>query len=140
MKDKFKANFKIALPASIITLILILIISINGSALDINIESYKISMLIPYILVLALGLIGVNVFIVLLVGIVSGGIITLVTGNANFYDLLGNMGSGVSSMYETIMVTILVSALCALIRENGGFNALLSTIKKIFIQVIILNR
>ena len=108
MKDKFKANFKIALPASIITLILILIISINGNALDINIESYKISMLIPYILVLALGLIGVNVFIVLLVGIVSGGIITLVTGNANFYDLLGNMGSGVSSMYETIMVTILV--------------------------------
>ena len=132
MKDKFKANFKIALPASIITLILILIISINGNALDINIESYKISMLIPYILVLVLGLIGVNVFLVLLVGIVSGGIITLVTGSANFYNLLGNMGSGVSSMYETIMVTILVSALCALIRENGGFDALLSTIKKIF--------
>lgn len=132
MKDKFKANFKIALPAAIATLALILILSISGDVGQVHIQSYKVVMLIPYLLVLVGGLIGVNVFVVLLLGIVSGTIITLATGNVSFYHLLGNMGSGASSMYETIMVTVLVSALCALIRKNGGFEALLSTIKRIF--------
>lgn len=132
MKDKFKANFKIAFPAAIFTLILIIILSFNADVGFINIESYKIVMLIPYILVLIFGIMGINVFIVLLIGILSGICINLFTGNTSFYELLTNMGSGVSGMYETIMVTLLVSALCALIRSNGGFEALLGFIRKIF--------
>lgn len=89
-------------------------------------------MLVPYILVLVGGLVGINVFIVLIIGIVSGMLISLISGNIAFYDLLGNMGSGATGMYETIMVTILVSALCALIRANGGFATLLNVIKRMF--------
>lgn len=131
MKDKFKANFTIALPAAIVTLIIILVMSFSGDPGQIAIESYKLIMLIPYVLVLIGGLAGINVFVVLLIGIISGTFINLLNG-MSFYHLLANMGSGVSGMYETIMVTVLVSALCALIREYGGFDALLSFIRKIF--------
>lgn len=131
MKDKFKANFRIALPAAIITLIIIIALSLSGNAGAVNIESYQLIMLVPYILVLVGGLAGVNVFIVLLIGIGSGIVINLING-MRFYALLTNMGSGVSGMYETIMVTILVSALCALIRYNGGFEYLLNLIRKVF--------
>lgn len=132
MKDKFRANFKIALPAAILSLILIIVLSINSNVGQVQIESYDVIMLVPYILVLVGGLVGINVFIVLIIGIVSGMLISLISGNIAFYDLLGNMGSGATGMYETIMVTILVSALCALIRANGGFATLLDVIKRMF--------
>jgi Na+/H+ antiporter NhaC len=84
------------------------------------------------VLVLIGGLVGANVFLVLLTGIVSGIVMTLVTGTSDPISLLTAMGEGASGMFETIMVTVLVSAMCALIRENGGFEALLSFIRKAF--------
>jgi Na+/H+ antiporter NhaC len=78
------------------------------------------------------GILGINVFAVLLIGIVSGSAIMLITGSTQPTVLLSNMGQGASGMFETIVVTILVSAICALIREYGGFDALLSGIKKVF--------
>jgi len=73
------------------------------------------------------------VFVVLIVGIVSGAAIALGTGaTASFFDLLGSMGSGISGMYETATVAVLVAAMCALIRAYGGFDALLYGIKKVF--------
>ena len=56
----------------------------------------------------------------------------LASGNTAPYDLLTNMGSGASGMFETCMVAVLVAAMCALIREYGGFDALLGWIHKIF--------
>ena len=85
-----------------------------------------------YILVLIGGIIGINVFLVLLIGIFSGIVIMLATGQTSFADLISSMGSGISGMFETCMVAILVAAMCALIREYGGFDALLGWIHKIF--------
>lgn len=125
MKDKFRENFKIALPAALATLALILVLSfqadLNGS---VN-ESYNLIQIIPYVLVLIGGIIGMNVFVVLLIGIVSGSFIMLATGQTAPTDLLANMGTGSAGMFETSMVAILVAAMCALIREYGGFEALL---------------
>ena len=132
MRDKFNANFKIALPAAVITFVLIIVLSISSDVGQVEIQQYQLIKLIPYILVLAGGLAGINVFVVLLVGIVSGITIFLSTGSITFFEMLGNMGSGASGMYETIMVTILVSALCGLIRAHGGFAALLNFIRKVF--------
>ena len=132
MKDKFKENFFIALPAAIAALVVIMILSFNTEIAGAVIESYDLIKLIPYILVLVGGVIGINVFLVLLIGIVSGSAIMLLTGSAQATALLSNMGTGASGMFETIVVTILVSAICALIREYGGFDALLSFIKKVF--------
>ena len=69
---------------------------------------------------------------VLLIGVLSGVIMTLVTGTADVLSLLKAMGSGASGMFETILVTVLVAAMCALIREYGGFAALLGLIHKLF--------
>ncbi len=116
----------------IITLIVILALSFNTKIEGAVTNDYNLVQLIPYILVLLGGIIGVNVFVVLLIGIVSGSAIMLITGSTQYTTLLSNMGSGASGMFETIVVTILVSAICALIREHGGFDALLAGIKKVF--------
>ena len=132
MKDKFRENFWIAFPAAAATLILILILSFQTEIQGHISQSYHLLQILPYVLVLIGGIIGINVFIVLLTGIVSGAVIMLIGGHTTSVDLLINMGSGVSGMFETCMVAILVAAMCALIREYGGFDALLSWIHKIF--------
>ena len=132
MKDKFKENFFIALPAALVTVIIILIISAHYDVTGTVINDYNLVQIIPYIIVLVCGIIGINVFIVLILGIVSGAIIMLATGAMKAVDLLSNMGTGAAGMFETTMVAILVSAICALIAEHGGFVALLNGIQKIF--------
>ena len=132
MKDKFRENFWIALPAAVVSLIIIIVLSLSTYTGDFKPSEYHLLQIVPYILVLIGGIIGINVFIVLLIGIVSGSVIMLATGSIAITDLLANMGAGASGMYETTMVAILVSAICALIRVFGGFDALLAFIKRIF--------
>jgi len=132
MKDKFRANFFIALPAAILTLALIFALSTSQEVAGTLQREYNLIQVIPYLLVLLGGIIGINVFVVLIIGIVSGAVIMLATGAASVISLLAGMGSGVSGMFETAMVAILVSAICALIRENGGFDALLGFTRRCF--------
>ena len=132
MKDKFRENFKIALPAAIVSLVIILALSFGADLGGSVVHQYDLIQLIPYLIVLVGGIIGVNVFVVLLLGILSGSIIMVATGATAATDLLANMGSGAAGMFETTMVALLVSAICALIREYGGFVALLNGIKSLF--------
>ena len=132
MKDKFRENFGIALPAALVTLVIIGVKSMGTDVGDAVIGDYNLIQIIPYLLVLAGGIIGINVFVVLLMGIVCGAVIMLATGATAATDMLANMGTGVSGMFETSMVAILVSAICALIEAYGGFAALLQLIKKVF--------
>ena len=140
MRDKFRANMKMALPAAIATLAVILAVSFNSGVGQIEIPEINLLLLIPYVLVLVGGLLGVNVFVVLIIGIISGLAITVGTGlaagtiatGADVLELLKAMRDGASGMFETILVTVLVSAMCALIRENGGFEALLAFIRRVF--------
>lgn len=132
MKDKFKENFGIALPAALITLVIIGIKSMGTDVGNAVINDYNLIQIVPYLLVLAGGIIGINVFVVLLMGIVCGAVIMLATGAMPATDMIANMGTGVSGMFETSMVAILVSAICVLIDAYGGFAALLQLIKKVF--------
>lgn len=132
MKDKFKENFGIALPAALATLVILFIGSMGTDVGEAVVKDYNLVQVIPYILVLIGGIAGINVFVVLLIGIVCGAVIMLATGAVAATELLVSMGSGVSGMFETSMVAILVSAICALISEYGGFAALLQLIKKVF--------
>jgi len=131
MKDKFKGNFWIAFPAALATLVLILMLTLGKDVTPIQ-ESYNLVQIIPYVLVLIGGVVGINVFVVLLAGIVSGAVIMLATGQTAATDLLASMGSGASGMFETAMVAILVAAMCSLIRVYGGFDALLAFIQNLF--------
>jgi len=138
MKDKFRGNFLIALPAAVLTLVIVLSLTAGYDATPVQGE-YDLLLMLPYILVLIGGVAGVNVFVVLIAGVVSGAVMVLLTGaivpeagQTVFSQLLANLGGGVSGMFETAMVAVLVAALCALIREDGGFDALLSFIRRIF--------
>jgi len=133
MKDKFRENFWIALPAALVTLVLTLVISLSTYSGVYQPGGYNLLQIIPYILVLIGGIVGINVFVVLLVGIVSGAIIMLSTGAVeSFRVLLSNMKEGAAGMFETAMVAVLVAAMCALIREHGGFDSLLNGIQCLF--------
>ncbi len=83
MRDKFRANFKIALPAAVVTLVVILVQSLSAGVDQIDIPEYNLLLLIPYILVLFGGIVGLNVFVVLLVGILAGVAIVLPTGTVD---------------------------------------------------------
>nr|MBR4280240.1 Na+/H+ antiporter NhaC family protein [Clostridia bacterium] len=138
MKDKFRGNFLIALPAALLTLVIILVLTWKATPVQI-VREYDLLLMIPYILVLIGGIAGVNVFLVLLVGIVTGAVISIASGailvdagQTVFSQLLMNVGSNMSGMFETCMVAVLVAALCALIRVNGGFDALLYFVRKVF--------
>ena len=131
MQDKFRGNFGIALPAALATIALVLVMTM-GQETTLVVQDYSLLQVLPYLLVLMGGIAGVNVFLVLLLGIVSGSIIMLSTGQTAATALLENMGSGAAGMFETSMVAILVAALCAMIRVHGGFDALLYGIRKLF--------
>ena len=132
MKDKFRENFKIAVPAALATLAIILALSLGSDINGTVSHDYDLIQLVPYLIVLVGGIVGVNVFVVLLLGILSGSLIMVATGATAATDLLASMGSGAAGMFETTMVAVLVSAICALIREYGGFTALLNGIKSLF--------
>ena len=132
MKDKFRENFKIAVPAALATLAIILALSLGSDISGTVSRDYDLIQLVPYLIVLVGGIVGVNVFVVLLLGILSGSLIMVATGATAATDLLASMGSGAAGMFETTMVAVLVSAICALIREYGGFTALLNGIKSLF--------
>lgn len=132
MRDKFRTNFAIVLPAAIVTLVLIVVMSMGADISEHITKEYDMIQIIPYVLVLMSGIFGVNVFLTLIIGILSGSIIMLATGAVDFPGLLSGMGAGASGMFETSMVAILVAALGALIKHNGGFEALLGGIRKVF--------
>ncbi len=132
MKDKFKENFFIALPAAVLTLVVLFVFAFtSNNPTEYVPEKINIWLLIPYILVLIGGIAGVNVFIVLLTGIATAIVIKLCLG-VEVLQVISSMGEGASGMFEVTMVTILVTSLSALMREYGGFDALLSGIKRVF--------
>lgn len=131
MKDKFRENLLIALPAAIVTCVILVFFS-TGKAAVLPEYSYSLVRALPYFAILIAALIGINVFAVLGGGLVLCTAIGLGTGSIDIHNIFISMGSGVSGMYETIVVTILATALSALIKYNGGFEAIIRFIKKYF--------
>ena len=128
MKDKFKRNFFIVLPAAIATVIILFILTSGKQfTLDQNLD-YNIFQVIPYILVLVTALIGINVFVVLISGTVLSVIVGLLTGSLPPSEIFTSIGSGVTGMYDITVISMLVAAISALVRENGGFAFILEKI------------
>ena len=132
MKYKFFTNLRIALPAAVITLILLVVMSLRGTSAGIGAYDYNIIQALPYFIVLVLAIIGINVFVVLGVGILLFMVAGAITGSLTFATAFSAMGSGTSGMFETIIVTILVASIGALMKENGGFEAILDFIRNHF--------
>ena len=132
MKDKFKENFLIVLPAAIITAIIFFFVARAQSGnlvLDKSSYEYEIIKVIPYLVVLIGALIGVNVFVILIAGTILSAIVGVATGAFAFGELFQKMGEGVTSMYDITVISIIVAAIVALVREYGGIQFILSVIK-----------
>ena len=132
MKDKFRQNFWIALPAAVITLAILIVICLKGDTAPIEHLDYNIWQALPYFIVLIAAIIGINVFIVLGCGVVLFAIVGIATSSLTMDTMFSSMGGGVSGMFETMTVAILVGALGALMKEYGGFEWILQFIKKTF--------
>lgn len=125
MKDKFKANFFIVLPAAIITIIIFLIIT-RGSNYDITGDlTYNLWQVLPYVLVLVGALVGVNVFVVLISGTVISLIVGVATGSLALKDVFTAVGGGVTGMYDITVISIIVACIVSLVKEFGGIQFIL---------------
>ncbi|WP_214710662.1 Na+/H+ antiporter NhaC family protein [Exiguobacterium sp. s55] len=132
MRDKFRTNFWIVLPAALITIVLLSVLSSGESTVDAAaFEWYK---LIPYLAVIALALTGLNVILVLLGGIALTGIIGLIDGSLAVTSYVTAMADGMMGMAEISLLTLLMGGLVGLISHNGGLtylrDALTSRIQK----------
>ena len=130
MKDKFRVNIKIALPAALITIAILIVYSLMNQAARVSAYSFNIWLAAPYFIVLALALIGLNVFVVLGIGIILFFLIGGAAGTISFSTGFAAMGAGTEGMFETMIVTILVASISALMKEFGGFSAILAFIKR----------
>ena len=130
MKDKFRTNIKLALPAAVLTLVLLLFLSINSNPAPMGSFDFNPVIAAPYFIVLLLALSGMNVFIVLIIGVILYLAVGMITGTLDYVGSLSAMGSGTSGMFETMIVTILVASISALMQAGGGFEAILDFIRK----------
>ncbi len=129
MKDKFKANFLIVLPAAIITIIIFLLITRNSDYQMTEDLSYNLFQILPYILVLVGALIGINVFVVLIGGTIVSLIVGVATGTLAVSELFTVVGSGVTGMYDITVISIVVACIVSLVKENGGIQFILNLIR-----------
>ncbi|WP_251942527.1 Na+/H+ antiporter NhaC family protein [Staphylococcus sp. Marseille-Q5304] len=130
MSDKFKVNIKIVLPGALLT-ILILWLLTNGVHVDASKDyAYNIIKVIPYLFVLILALVGVNVIIVLIGGIALSAIIGLVDGSFGWKGLLSAISKGIIGMEDIAIIALLIGGLVALIEHNGGITWLLNFVRR----------
>ena len=132
MKDKFYANLKVAVPAAVLTLILLLGLSMSGSHVDLGTFDYSLLLALPYFIVLIMALRGMNVFFVLGTGILLFFVLGIAAGPMTIPDAFSAMGAGTSGMFETMIVTILAASISAIMRDGGGFEAILTFIRTYF--------
>ena len=130
MKDKFKENFLIVLPAAIITIMIFMAIVGTGSyTMDKELE-YNLLQVVPYILVLVGALIGINVFIVLIGGTIVSIIAGVVTGSIPMSGVFQAVGDGVTGMYDITVISIVVACIVSLVKEFGGIQFVLNLIRE----------
>ena len=140
MKDKFRENFLIVLPAAILTIIVFLFITRGGGTAEMGDLTFNIWRVVPYVLVLVGALIGINVFVVLIGGTILSLIVGIATGslawNQIFLAIGGNTTingqeiSGVMGMYDITVISIIVACIVSLVKEYGGIHFILQWIHR----------
>ena len=133
MKDKFRANFKLALPAALIAILIFVLIGFNQEPTSVIMEQkdFNFMLILPYLLVITLSIIGINVFVVLFSGLLFAGVLGMGYGTFGLMDFAKNTYEGFTSMTEIFLLSLLTGGLAALVEKAGGINFLLRNINKI---------
>lgn len=130
LKDKFRTNAWISLPSAVITIVLMIIFSKGGTS--VGQLDYSVIKVIPYVLVLGLALAGLNVFTVLLIGILSASVVGIGTGTIGLMDIAGKIWTGYQGMMEVFLLSMLVGGLAEMTKHYGGLKWLITKTSKLF--------
>ena len=133
MKDKFRTNIMIAFPAAVISAIIFIFLGENSSSAVLESQTSgnpSIWLIFPYLLVIVLSVLGVNVFLVLLVGVLLSGIIGILTGSLSWLDFSKKIYEGFSDMNEIFLLALLTGGLAGIVENMGGITFLLNKVKQ----------
>ena len=129
MRDKFRVNFMIALPAALMVFGYYIFRGMDVMTTH-DIQSVEWIKVLPYLVVLGTAIAGMNVALVLILGIATTGVIGLLTGSISLFDWLGSMGTGITGMGELIIITLMAGGMLELIRFNGGVDYIIQKLTK----------
>ena len=127
LSDKFRVNFYLVFPAALIILLIYIFMgaSIQPPSQLPSVEYVKV---IPYVVVLVVAVMGMNVMAVLTLGITLTGIIGMIVGAYDLFDWFASMGTGITNMGELIIITMMAGGLLEIIRANGGIDFIIDKI------------
>lgn len=129
MKDKFRANIRMALPAAIITFVILLVVGKPEALPTFEDRPYNPVLVIPYLFVLISAVAGMNVFLVLTSGIILSGLIGIATGGLDLMTFAQNIFTGFSGMFEIFLLSMLTGGLSYMVSKNGGIDWLVQKIR-----------
>ena len=129
LRDKFKVNFFIALPAAAITVVILLLVGRPETVAPMGDLSFSIVKVLPYVAVLVLALIGVNVFLTLTIGIFSAGIIGMIGGELTVFTFAQAIWDGFTGMSEIFFLALFCGGLSEMIAHNGGITWLIEKLR-----------
>lgn len=132
LKDKFRSNFGIAVPAAVITIIFLLVFGAPETVVQMDSLDYSLVKVLPYLIVVVCALIGMNVFCVLLLGIASAGVIGIIYGDLTILSLAQNIWTGFQGMMEVFLLSMFIGGIAELTKQYGGIKWLLDKISKMF--------
>lgn len=133
MKDKFRTNIMIAFPAAVIAAVIFIFLGGNSSSAVLESQasgSPSILLIFPYLLVIVLSVLGVNVFLVLIVGVLLSGIIGISTGSLSWLDFANKIYEGFLGMNEIFLLALLTGGLAGIVENMGGITFLLNKAKQ----------
>jgi len=128
LKDKFRTNFFIVLPAAILTAIIFAIITSGTTNSFEGTYSYNLVKVLPYLFVLVTAMLGANVLIILSSGILFSGVIGFIYGSFNIIGLFNSIAKGINGMSELIIISIIIGGTVEVIKYNGGIEFILNFI------------
>ena len=129
LKDKFRTNAWISIPSALITLSLMVIFSKGGTATG-NLD-YNLIKVVPYVLVLGLALLGLNVFAVLIIGIISASAVGVGTGAIGLMEVAAKIWAGYQGMIEVFILSMFVGGLAELTKHYGGLKWIIDKTSKL---------
>lgn len=133
MKDKFRFNSKLAFPAALVTILILIVLGFNqeGTAVISGNKEFNLVLILPYLLVIALSLVGLNVFVVLFAGLIFAGILGFGYGSFDFIGFAKKTYEGFTSMTEIFLLSLLTGGLAAMVEKAGGISFVIKNISKI---------
>ena len=129
MRDKFKVNFRIVLPAALVVLGYYVYRGL-GMVVPQEVQTIEWVKVIPYLVVLGTAFMGFNVALVLFLGLLSTGVVGMATGSIGLFDWFSSMGNGMTGMGELIIITLMAGGMLERIRFNGGVDYIIHVLTR----------